>query len=110
MATRSSSRFKSKKNKTNSFDEIVSEPIAVVEGPICTSDNQPIVVEEEATAAGSVTEKVLSASSNPENISVPAVVGNKGKKIYRKISKEKKFIFFFGGADFFQRYYGSSCY
>ena len=46
------------------------------------SKNQPIVVEEEATA-------VLSASSNPENISVPALIGNKRKKMYRKMSKEE---------------------
>ena len=59
----------------------MSEPAAVVEGPIITSENQPIVVEEEATA-------VLSASSNPENISVPALIGNKRKKVYRKSSKE----------------------
>ena len=37
------------KNKSNSV-ECVSEPAAVVEGPIVTSENPPIVVEEEATA------------------------------------------------------------
>ena len=78
MLTRSS---RSKSNeKSNSVDEIVSEPAAVVEGSIITSENQPIVVEEEATA-------VLSCSSNPENFSVPALIGNKRKKVYRKISK-----------------------
>ena len=61
----------------------MSEPAAVVvEGPIITSENQPIVVEEEATA-------LLSASSNPENTSVPALIGNKRKKVYRKMSKEE---------------------
>jgi hypothetical protein len=65
------------KNKSNSV-ECVSEPAAVVERPIITSENPPI---------GGYS----AASSNPENISVPALIGNKRKKVYRKISKEEIF-------------------
>jgi hypothetical protein len=75
------------KNKSNSV-ECVSEP-AVVEGPIITvSENPPI---------GSYS----AASSNPDNISVPALFGNKRKKVYSKISKEENISAssLYGGAE-----------
>ena len=66
----------------------MSEPAAVVEGPIITSENPPI---------GGYS----AASSNPENVSVPALIGNKRKKVYRKISKEENISAssMYGGAE-----------